>query len=154
MNIINLTPHPITIRNLDDNGEVNSEVTLAPSGTVARLNQSVEIKESIPVIVETEGIKDHMLDILVGVVSYGGIEGLPPYQDGIYYVVSSMVASAVNRRDVFAPDTGPDSVIRNASGQIEAVQRLLSFPVMGREGRNLFDSFVGADKNKDSQKCT
>ena len=139
MNIINLTPHSVVIRNLDDNGEINSEVTLEPSGTVARLNQSVAVKESIPVIVDTEGIKDHMLDVLVGVVSYGGVEGLPPYQEGVYYVTSNMVASAVNRRDVFAPDTGPDSVIRNEAGQIEAVQRLLSFPVMGRDGRNLFD---------------
>ena len=76
---------------------------------------------------------------VLGCVDYGGVSGLPAHTGDVYYIASSIVAAAVNRVDVFAPDTGPDSAIRNANGQIEAVQRLLTFPVMGRDGRNLFD---------------
>ena len=107
MEFINLTPHTIVIKT------ETKEKKIDPSGTVARV--AVEEKEAgeiegIPVI--KRGFKE--------------VEGLPEPKDGVVYLVSSLVLSAVKGRgDVFAPDTG-NTAIRNEQGQIEAVTRLVS----------------------------
>ena len=56
---------------------------------------------------------------------FGEVTGLPEPQENVIYIVSSMVLAAVkyHRRDVVAPDTGPDSVIRDDEGEIIGVKR-------------------------------
>lgn len=103
--MLNLTPHPITLRS--DAGEV----TYPPSGTVARVS-TVET-----VIGDYAGIP---------VVSraFGEVTGLP--EDGTPCIVSAMVLSAVpGRAGVYAPDTG-DTAIRNEKGFVVAVTRLVA----------------------------
>lgn len=123
--IVNLTPHAIVLRT----GEgPETDVTIPPSGTVARVNQG-EARPYLgymgcPVPVYRQG-------------PFAAIEGLPDYEDGTLLIVSGMVASALKeyearhrneayRTDVVAPGTGPtDGAIRNDKGHIVAVTRLV-----------------------------
>lgn len=89
--------------------------------------------------------QDHLTDVPRGVGGYGyvpvmslprpaRIEDLPEPQEGVRYIVSIMVVQAmvelgIDRDDVFAPDTGPDSVIRDEAGRIVAVRRLIAAKV-------------------------
>ena len=106
--MLNLTPHSIVIRRDD-----GSEVTLPPSGTVARVATVEEVIGHCPItgapIVRR---------------AFGEVHGLP--EEGVPCIVSALVASAVpGRRGVFAPDTGP-TAIRDADGRIVAVTRLIA----------------------------
>lgn len=101
---INLTPHTIKIKH-DDN-----EITIDPSGTIARVNVEESLCgtiEGIPVV--------HRIT--------GGVEGIPATQDDVYYITSSMVKAATSRKDVLAPDTGPTCIRKE--GRIVAVTRLI-----------------------------
>ncbi len=112
MNLINLTPHPIVLRNAS--GE---EWTIQSSG-VARVTSTPGALTQVP------GIPIPVAEATV----YGAVEGLPPQSDGIAYVVSGLVLSALKgtRPDVFGPGTGPnDGAIRNDKGHIVAVTRLV-----------------------------
>lgn len=65
---------------------------------------------------------------------FGEVVGLPPPQAGVGYIVSQMVAIACHdRRDLFFPDSG--SAVRDASGQVIAVRRLLRPPLMAPHER-------------------
>jgi len=102
LNIINCTPHPISIMVGDE------KTTFQPSGILPRVGVGVEVAESIgefPCIIEVQG----------------EVEGLPESKEGTFYIVSGMVFSATNRKDVIAPDTGK-SAIRSDKGFIEAVR--------------------------------
>ncbi len=110
MTKLNLTPHPLTIRTPD--GDIN----IAPSGDVARVAVQATPAgdlDGIPVVKQT----------------YGDIQGLPDPQPGVAYIVSGLVLAAVKaaggRADVYAPDTSPDSAIRDDAGRIVAVRRLV-----------------------------
>jgi len=104
--MINLTPHVITLRLPD-----GQDVTLQPSGTVARIS---------------------MLEEIVGTVAGlplirrcpGPVIGLPD-GDGPC-IVSSMVLAALpaGTPGVYAPDTGP-TAIRDERGLVVAVTRLV-----------------------------
>lgn len=111
MKLINLTPHPIVIRAAD------SDTTLAPSGTVARVSSipgAVHELPSFPCPVANPPV-------------VGEVTGIPDAQDGVAYIVSGMVLSATDRADVFGPGTGPaDGAIRNEAGHIIAVTRLIA----------------------------
>lgn len=102
MNIINLTPHPLTIA-----GRV-----IPASGTVARVTvEYVELPQvdGIPAVATT----------------YGNVENLPEATADTIYIVSGMVRSALaGRPDVFAPDTG-STAIRDEAGRIVGVTRLI-----------------------------
>lgn len=107
--MINLTPHPITIRTPD------GDVTLPPSGAVAR----VAVHEGSIRPVTVDG-----LQVPAAGRYFGIVEGLP--EEGVPCIVSSLVLGRVPDRDgVFAPDTGP-TAIRDTSGHIVAVTRLVS----------------------------
>ena len=94
MKFVNLTPHPIIF--LDD--EKNIIKMVEPSGQLAR------VKVTKKDIREIDGIP-------VKQSSFSNIEGLPEPQEGIIYLVSSLVASRCSeRKDVFIPD---DSVRDN-----------------------------------------
>lgn len=95
MQIINCTPHAITL----NNGE-----SFPISGNVARVSSTFEANG--------KGFFK---------VAYGEVTGLPDEQANTLYIVSSMVANAINRRDVIVPATGHPECIRNDKGQIVSV---------------------------------
>jgi len=110
MKIVNLTPHDVVIVN--DNSE---EIKRYPaSGQVARVNTQAEP------IGEVDGIQ-------VVRTKYGDVDGLPDKQPDTVYLVSLVVAQALrgSRTDVYVPDTGPGSVVRDDKGQIIGVKRLM-----------------------------
>jgi hypothetical protein len=110
LNVVNLTPHEITI--VDDNGNIIAR--FPASGQIARVSTyTSEI--------------DPILGIPVVETKYGKIEGLPKSAKNTIYLVSAVVAQALEypRRDVYVPDTGPESVVRDAEGKIIGVKRLM-----------------------------
>lgn len=117
MNIVNLTPHPISILVNEETGECRK---INPSGIVARVGT---VRAEIPAVAGVRVIAQDMGDIV----------GLPAEQPDTIYIVSAMVLAAFkdergqglhSRRDVFAPDTGPDAV-RDHNGHIVAVRGLV-----------------------------
>lgn len=108
---VNLTPHSVKV--LTPSGQM---VEIPPSGQVARVSTKstvVGFVDGVPVV-QTE---------------YGDVENLPPPENGTVYIVSTIVAQALDGRrpDVLAPDTGPDSAVRNESGHVVAVRRFQVF---------------------------
>lgn len=103
--MINLTPHEIVIILAS-----GAEVRIPPSGNIARVSTADVIVgevDGIPVIRQ----------------QFGEVTGLP--EEGTPCLVSALVRAAVpGRRGVYSPDTGP-TAIRNDSGQIVAVTRLV-----------------------------
>lgn len=89
---------------------------LAPDGSPATLTVTVEPLE------ELDGLE-------VVRVRHGQPVGLPERLAGVTLITSQLVArhaSQRGRRDVVAPDTSPDSAIRE-NGRIVAVRRLARF---------------------------
>lgn len=92
--LVNLTPHTLHVHT------PGGVVTLAPSGEVARVSTvSVEAPpvEGLPTVV----------------TSFGEVTGLPAPQEGVFLVVSGMVASAAPRPDVLSPG----DLVRDESGR-------------------------------------
>jgi hypothetical protein len=57
---------------------------------------------------------------------------LPAPKDKTYYVVSSIILSALpNRKDIIAPDTGKEAV-RDDQGRIQAVKSFIKNPQPGK----------------------
>lgn len=107
-NFVNLTPHPITFVDCND----NAVLTVPTSGTVARVSATTMDDGSY--VVEGNVIPVH-------IVVYGEVTGLPPYDEtaNTAYLVSGMVAAAINRPDVLVPDEfvrDPDGKIIGARG--------------------------------------
>jgi len=97
INIVNLTPHPITFMLKD-----KMDITIPPSGTVARLTARTRLIEYIQNIPVT---KTEFIDI----------EGLPEKTKDTIYIVSSLVAQACrDRDDIYIPNES----VRNDLGQI------------------------------------
>lgn len=109
MKIVNLTPHDVHV--YDENAQ-NIIRTYPASGTVARVKSSTEI------VGEVDGVP-------VARTAFGEIEGLLEPQQDTKYIVSLLVlqAAAGKRDDLLAPDTGPQSAVRDESGQIIGVRR-------------------------------
>jgi len=110
LKVINLTPHDVVI--VDDSGKEIKRYLA--SGQVARVNTQAEP------IGEIDGIQ-------VVRTKYGDVDGLPDKQPDTVYLVSLVVAQALrgSRTDVYVPDTGPGSVVRDDKGQIIGVKRLM-----------------------------
>ena len=79
--IANLTPHPV---NIFVGGEAS--ITLAPSGVVPRCSQSAEQVGTVDGIPVSRQV-------------FGEVVDLPVPQDGVYLVVSRLVAAACPARD-------------------------------------------------------
>lgn len=96
MQLVNLTPHRLNLL-----GEDEEEVlALEPSGDVARVEtERVQIGE-------VEGVPLYRTET-------GDVENLPAPQEGILYVVSGFVRSAVERDDVVSPG----ELVRDESGK-------------------------------------
>lgn len=110
MNMINLTPHALTLRT-----PAGDDIIIEPSGEVAR-------------VATTPGAECGELGgvALFSATSFGEVEGLPAPKDGVVYIVSGLVGGQVSGRDdVVVPGTGPrDGAIRE-DGRIVAVTRLI-----------------------------
>jgi hypothetical protein len=99
MNIINLTPHGVTI----------GTVTVPPSGTVARVAVH---RTAMPVINLDDGTT-----IPAYAPAFGDVTDLPDQQDGVILIVSAMVRShpaVAGRKDV----ASPGQLVRDANGTI------------------------------------
>ncbi len=114
MKLVNLTPHPITLRRED-----GTDVTIPPSGTVARCQATpgrLVTADGVPVPVAEP-------------TTLGDVENLPEPQDGVVYITSMLVAqkaASMGRTDVLSPGTGPaDNPVRDEQGRIVAVTRLV-----------------------------
>ena len=106
--IVNLTPHEISVMVGD------TMKRLPPSGKVVRISSQCEPcgeLNGMPVVRCYEGEP----------------RGMPEPKEGTVYLVSSVVAKAIKRKDVLAPDTSDEGVIRDGSGYIMAVKRLQVF---------------------------
>lgn len=101
--IKNYTPHPINICN--NQGEI---VKTFKSEGLIRL--------------KSETVKDGEInDISISKTVFGQPEGLPSFQEGIYYIVSQLVKNALpDRKDLLVPA----EVLRDDSGKIIGCQSL------------------------------
>jgi len=109
MQIVNLTPHAITVEKGD-----GTRLNIPPTPPSVRIQQ--------------ENVVTHAIDdIPVSMVQYGAVEHLPAPQPDTLYVVSAMVAQQCrDRADVVAPDTG-SSAIRDEAGRIIAVRGFVKY---------------------------
>ena len=98
-NIINLTPHAVTV----------AGITYQPSGQVARVSASFT-----PIV---DGFCQQQ---------FGDITDLPDTQANTLYIVSGLVFSATDRVDVVAPATGHPDTQRNDKGHIISVPAFLT----------------------------
>ncbi|GIW55362.1 MAG: hypothetical protein KatS3mg082_1766 [Nitrospiraceae bacterium] len=108
MKFVNLTPHEVRVA--DQDGTVF--LTIPPSGQVAR------VATTSVMVGEVDGIPIYR-------TALGDVTGLPEPQEGVTYVVSTLVAQVVSRPDVVAPDTGPTAIREN--GQVVAIRRFQVF---------------------------
>jgi hypothetical protein len=108
--LVNLTPHPLVIF------AGGGQITVPPSGTVARVR---EVVEDVGELVLDDGTKVPLRRKFLS----SEIEGLPEPQDGVVYVVSylaAQVAWSQGRTDVMA--TGDP--VRDEQGHIVGVKSL------------------------------
>ena len=91
---MNLTPHTINL---------NDGRSFAPCACTARVSSTHTPFEG---------------DICE--VQFGACEGLPPQTEGVFYIVSALVAAAAKRSDLVSPATGHPACVRE-NGQIKSV---------------------------------
>ena len=84
MKIINATPHAI---NVVKGGDI---VTFQPSGMVARVDMTT-----------TTSALNNLDGFNVSCNQTGDVTGIPPQQDGVYYIVSAVVLGNSTRSDHF-----------------------------------------------------
>lgn len=108
MQLVNLTPHKITIIGTD--GETVREI--APSGTIARAASVV--------------VDDGSVDgVPIVRTTFGQVEGLPEPDSETMYIVSSLTVSAARRSDRTTEDLLiPGRMVRDSEGVILGCQAL------------------------------
>jgi len=130
--LVNLTPHDV---NIVVNGKI---ITIPPSGQVARVSTNQKVVDSV----KYDGI-----EIPIVQTTFGEVHGIPDvcgnchkdpktcpvvFKDAIcdeqepkhIFIVSSLVAMALSgRKDIVAPDTSPNGVVRDSYGNIKGVKR-------------------------------
>lgn len=102
MEIVNLTPHAITII-----GE-NKNLVIEPSGIVTRIGSYTKTVGLL--IAENQG----PFEIPVTVTKYDEVENLPEPVNDTIYIVSAMVANAIKRHDLYIPN----ETVRDDKGRI------------------------------------
>jgi hypothetical protein len=112
MNIVNLTPDTIAIRDT-----IGGDILIPASEKRATVSSLPGEDEN-----HTGEYEGHIISLRMA-PKWGEVTGLPDPQEGVIYVVSALVAGRVQRPDVYSPDTGPDAV--RESGQVVAVRRLI-----------------------------
>jgi hypothetical protein len=101
--IINATPHTITLVSKQGVEQDNRRQFLAETVEVIK---EIPPSRILPRVSMSNSPAGEIDGIPVESVTYGEIEGLPEYQEGIYYVVSGLVAAAaakIGRVDCLAP---------------------------------------------------
>ena len=94
--IVNLTPHEVNIKKGD------GFVSIPASGKVARCTATTVITGELEGFIETRTV-------------YGQVQDLPDPEEGVFYIVSSLVALALPfRHDLRIPNES----IRDESGKI------------------------------------
>lgn len=117
----NLTPHAI---NISTNGGF---VEIPPSGHVARLSESTVALPRILVEAWSE-------EVNVVRKMYGSVIGYEPQAHESVIVATPMgpqAATAWPQARVYSPDSGPDSAIRDARGNLIGVTRLIMWSTLG-----------------------
>ena len=112
--IVNLTPHPVQLldgsncsfdpkcRSYRVEGDVVVVKTFAPGDVIPRCSQKEQL------IGNVDGVDIFRME-------FGEVENLPDQQDGVYYIVSAMVAQArPDRHDLLIPA----HLVRNEDGRI------------------------------------
>lgn len=115
MRLINLTPHDVNVA-LND----GRMITIPRSGRVIRVGEVTKPDgdvNGIPIVHKDYESVDAEIHELLADPDTVVIVSLP-VQMAIRHLDESI------RRRVLSPDTGPDSAIRDANGQIVAVRRL------------------------------
>jgi hypothetical protein len=103
MTLINATPHSITLVSREGVEQDNRRQFLAETVEILREIPPSEILARVSMINFPAGEID---GIAIESVTYGEIEGLPEPQEGVYYIVSGLVAAAaakIGRVDCLAP---------------------------------------------------
>lgn len=101
--ILNFTPHPIHI--VDAEG--NQIRTIEVSGLVRLASKTVPSGEIDGVNITT--------------TQFGEPEGLPEFEEGVYYIVSQLVKSAITEREDLLV---PAEVVRDPQGNIVGCKSL------------------------------
>lgn len=108
--LVNLTPHPIDIV------PFASRITVPASGIVARVREVSEATGWFKV-------GDDLVDIPTITRIYGDVDGLPPPEEGVVYIASSIVAMRAwerGRNDVVSPG----DPVRDSNGRVIGCQNL------------------------------
>ena len=116
--IVNLTPHPVTIEDIDGH-----KMTYEPHGTACRV---VERHEIVDFVMTPDG-NPITLKKAIPIA----IKGLPPQREGVFYICSGMAADAawkLGRSDVICPSTDPDDIIRDERGFTTAIRAFKVMP--------------------------
>ena len=124
--IINLTPHEVRL--LDDEGNT---VAVFPSEGVVRLEEKKELIGYLEEERVTFGIYDDPYESpsVARIPVYRkefGATNLPEKREGVYYIVSSLVAQAFPRDDFLVPD----QLVRDSEGRVIGAR---SFAIFSKE---------------------
>lgn len=103
MELINLTPHPLTLIGPDGTVLLNQP----PDGPMARC---AEDRREIGTVTLPDGA-----NVPLRIVGFGKVSDLPAARDGVLYVVSRATAEAASGR---ADVVYPDEQVRDSDGRI------------------------------------
>jgi hypothetical protein len=120
-NLVNLTPHEITLVG-EDGGVI---LRIPPSGIVARVREEVTVAGTVTVC--PSGPLTSGVEVPLVKRAWGPIEGLPAPQFRTLFIVSSLVAQAAwsqGRRDVVAPG----ELVRDPEGRVIGCKNLSTAP--------------------------
>lgn len=96
--LLNYTPHPIHIVD----GEGNVLKTIESSGLVRLKPFTVDAGFTVE-------------DVKITKTHFGEVQGLPPYEFGVFYIVSQLVKTALPQREDLLV---PAEVLRDTNGNI------------------------------------
>ena len=103
MTILNATLHEITLVSKQGVEQDSKKQFLAETIEIIR---SIPPSGILPRVSMSNSPAGEIDGIPIESVTYGQIEGLPDYQEGVYYIVSGLVAAAaakIGRTDCLAP---------------------------------------------------
>jgi hypothetical protein len=119
MTILNATPHTITLVSKQGVEQDSRKQFLGNKEKIVILKE-IPTSGIIPRVSMSNSPAGEIDGIPIESVIYGEIEGLPEYQEGIYYIVSGLVAAAASkqgRTDCLAPgaivrdEANPSSIL-------------------------------------------
>lgn len=118
MRLVNLTPHDLVVFLEEPTGS-----RLPRTVTIPKSGQTVRVASTAEVVGEVD-LGDARVPLVE--TKFGALEGLPEPEEGTVYIVSALAlqaAKTAGRTDVIAPDTGPQSAVRDGDGNILGVRR-------------------------------